>query len=145
MCEISKNIKLCSCLVEGNIAPVIHNKNSRRHKKNKILDISDAYKWTLYKYIGTKDLGMEGLLYMPSDKLGEYLTNEMMLSALNNEMCFDFDYQANEGDNLVIYHTERGSYNFLSFIYKNQKWKVDSYNGFTDMTEKINFGKVITE
>lgn len=145
MCESGKNIKLCTCLVGGTANAIIHNKNSRRHKKDQLLNSENIYMWTLYKYVGLQDWAMEGLLYPPSNKLGEYLTNELMLKELNNETCFDFDYKPNEGDNLEIYIDEQSVYSFLSFIYRNGQWKVDSYDCFVDKKERINYGKVVTE
>lgn len=145
MCKTGKNIKLCTCLVGGNTNTVIHNKNSRRHKKNPLINSDNIYKWTLYKYVGLHDWSMEGMLYLPSDKLGEDLTTEILLTELNNETCFDFEYQPNEGDNLVIYIDGESVYSFLSFIYRNGQWKAESYNGFIDKKERINYGKVVTE
>jgi hypothetical protein len=37
------------------ISIVIHHKKSRRHKKDKLLNLENIYKWTLYKYIGLQD------------------------------------------------------------------------------------------
>ena len=145
MCETGKNIKLCTCLVGGNINTIIHNKNSRRKKKDRLLNSDNIYKWTLYKYVGLQDWTMDGMLYPPTDKLGEYLTNEILIMGLNNETCFDFEYNPNEGDNLVIYTDEKSIYSFLSFIYRNGQWKADSYDGFIDKKERINYGKVVTE
>ena len=145
MCEIGKNIKLCSCLFEGNINTIIHNKNSRRHKKDKLLNPDKIYKWTLSKYAGFQDWKMNGMLYPPSDKLSEYLTNETILLGLNNENCFDFEYKPNEGDNLVVYCEEKSNYSFLSFIYKNGQWEADSYDSFIHKTERINYGKIVAE
>ena len=145
MCETGKNIKFCSCLVGGNINTIIHHKKSRRHKKDKLLNTSNIYKWTLYKYAGLQDWKMDGMLYPPSDKLGEYLTIETILSGLNNESCFHFEYKPSEGDNLVIYCEEKSNYDHLSFIYKNKQWEADSYDGFMHKTERINYGKVVAE
>lgn len=145
MCETGKNIKLCTCVVGGNTNTIIHNKNSRRHKKDRLLNSDKIYKWTLYKYVGLKDWTMEGMLYPPSDKLGEYLTREILITGLNNETCFDFEYKPNEGDNLVIYIDGESIYSFLSFIYRNGQWKADCYDDFIDKKERINYGKVVTE
>jgi hypothetical protein len=143
MCETGKNIKLCTCLARENTNTIIHYKNSKRHKKNRLLNPENIYKWTLYRYVGLKDSAMEGLLYPPSYKLGEYLTNEIVLTGINNETCFDFEYKPNEGDNLVIY-IDAESVSFMSFIYRNGQWKAASYDGFIDKEERINYGKVVT-
>jgi hypothetical protein len=145
MCKTTKNIRLCTCLVDGNIKTVIHHKNARRQKKDRLLDSNNAYKWTLYKYVGLQELTIDGMLLPPSDKLGEYLTNETILSELKNETCFDFEYQPNDGDNLLIYCESKSVYSFLSFIFRANQWEADTYDSFTHKTERINYGKVVAE
>lgn len=84
---------------------------------------------------------MDGMLYQPSAVLGN-LTNEYLVMTLNNEVCFDFEYVPNIGDNLIIYIDN--NYNeWLSFIYKINGWEADSYDGFIHKTEKIKNVKII--
>ena len=145
MCKTGKNIKFCTCIVDGNSDPIIHHKKSKRNKKEPPLNSDTIYKWTLYKYSGLEESTMEGLLFEPSDKLGEYLTNETLLLGLNTENCFDFEFIPSEGDNLVVYDSQKPSSCFLSFIYKSGHWNADSYDCFIHKIEKINHGKVVVE
>ncbi|WP_449397928.1 hypothetical protein [Chryseobacterium wanjuense] len=80
--------------------------------------------------------GIMGLLNMPSNKIGFSLTQEFVLDQINNKNCFDFEYQPKDGDNLQI-NFQRNKYwvEFLSFIYREDHWKVDSYYTFI---EKLN-------
>ena len=138
MCEIGKEIKLCTCIPNG-LNTIVHNKKAKE-KKNQ-----DKYTWTLYKYVGLTEYPMDGMLIYPDDALSETLSAEKMLEELNNRNCFDFSYNPNEGDNLQIYNPAKFIKKYLSFIYRNGKWIVDSYNSFTCDTEKINYGNVEVE
>ncbi|PIF34277.1 hypothetical protein CLU81_4915 [Flavobacterium sp. 9] len=139
MCETGKEIKLCTCVPDG-IDKIVHNKNSRRFKKNR-----NEFAWTLRKYVGDSKCTMDGRIIFPLDVLSEALTTEKMLEDLNNRNCFDFDYQPNEGDNLQIFTPHRYGREFLSFIYRNEQWIADYYDDLKDETEKINYGIVSFE
>lgn len=136
MCETGKEIKLCTCVPNG-MNRIVHNKNSRRFK-----NLPKEFTWTLRKYVGDSDCMMDGMITFPLDMISEDLTTEKMLVDLNNRNCFDFDYKPNEGDNLQIFTPEKYSRQFLSFIYRNDEWIADFYDGFRYETEKINHGKV---
>lgn len=135
MCEIGNEIKLCTCVPNG-LNAIVHNKKSRSRQNR------DKFTWTLNKYVGDSENMMDGMLIYPDSVLSENLTTERMLSELNDRNCFDFDYEPNEGDNLLIYNPEKYIKKYLSFIYRNGKWIADSYNKFRDKIEKINYGNV---
>ncbi|TPG45232.1 hypothetical protein [Flavobacterium pectinovorum] len=139
MCETGKEIKLCTCVPNG-IDKIVHNKKSRRFKH-----LRKEYTWTLEKYIGGTDFTMDGMIIFPNDSLSEDLTNESMLIVLNNRHSFDFNYEPKEGDNLQVFGPQSDFRKFLSFIYRNEKWITDYYDGFKDKTEKINYGTVTIE
>lgn len=136
MCETGKEIKLCTCVPDG-IDKIVHNKKSRRFK-----EFRNSFTWALEKYVGDSTCMMDGMIIFPIEALSDALTTEKMLVDLNNRNCFDFDYQPNEGDYLQIFTPHRYEQEFLSFIYRNQEWIADYYNGFRDETEKINYGIV---
>lgn len=139
MCETGKEIKLCTCVPNG-MNRIVHNKKSRRFKK-----FRNEFTWKLRKYVGDSNCMMDGMIIFPLDALSEDLTNEKMLTDLNHRNCFDFDYKPNEGDNLEIYTPHRYEREYLSFIFRNEEWIADYYDGFRDETEKINYGIVYFE
>lgn len=129
MCNITSVLTFCTCTPN-----VIHNKHSRRHKK---AIAQEGYTWTLNRYVGQITFCMEGLLNAPSTHLEAELTNELILTHLNTFSCFDFAYEPQEGDNLVVRSNQPQRYDFLSFIFRTGKWTVDHYNPFHDQTDRI--------
>lgn len=127
---------LCTCAPE--VDKIVHHKKSRRHK-NKVLP--DKLTWTLYRYLGAYDSGMDGMLMEPSYRITAELTFEYILAELNARNCFDFEYSPNEGDNLIV----RGPHGFMSFIYATNSWTYEMYNCFQERTEFIKKGHVRIE
>ncbi len=152
MCKNDLNIHFCTCKSKKQ-EKIVHNKNSRRFKRqfdeNEYL--RKKFTWVLSRYIKEHYNGIDGLIYPPDNKLTEDLTLDFFLQKLNSDVkLFDFEYIPKEGDNLVI-RTEyinkkvknknRDSlHEYLSFIYKENKWISDFYNFFYDQTEDINEG-----
>ncbi|SFD49100.1 hypothetical protein [Flavobacterium phragmitis] len=136
MCENVKEIKLCTCIINDNDTVISH-KRFTKYKSKKRND----YIWVLERYVGYANTTMDGMIIFPLDTLNESLSTKKMLEELNSRNCFDFEYNPSEGDNLEIFAP--GSYDRkLSFIYRNEEWTADHYNGFLHETEKINFGRV---
>ena len=131
MCQNGKKIVLCTCAPKT----IIHNKKSRRNK-HKVLP--EKLTWTLYRYLGSYDSGMDGMLMEPTENIGAALTYEYLLGELNTRNCFDFDYTPNYGDNLYFY----GPNGFISFIYRDNKWAYDMYNCFSERTELMKKGHI---
>jgi hypothetical protein len=142
MCEIGKKLKLCTCLINGNLDTVVHNKNSRRHKKNAKSDSGRIYLWILKKVVGPSELVMDGMVIKPDDALEKNLTADNLLDELNQRNCFDFEFTPDEGDNLEIYEDNKSHRRFISFLYIKGMWTIGDYNDFVYKTEKINFGNV---
>ena len=127
MCNFEKGFILCTC-EEDKEKPVIHNKNSRRNKKNQTND-SQMYRWYLYEFVEKHALRMVGKYVLPASDLGKGLTAEWVLLNLNDGNCFDFDYTPKEGDNLVIRASHRAGLR-LSFIFREGTWREDHYDVF---------------
>jgi len=118
------------------ILPTVHNKKSRRNSNNPNLTQKDWY-WKMYRYVGErKDGWMEKIfMAMPRHWLSEDINSVTILSILNNEDCFCFDYIPLEGDNIQISFDliESGSNKrsfggaYLSFIYRKSSWVEDFY------------------
>jgi len=154
MCKKDIKIHFCTChnKTEEKVK-IIHNKNSRRFKKkfNKDEYLQKRLTWSLWKYVKSGYSGIDGMVIMPEEKLTKDITSEFLLKELNNNTkLFDFDYNPNEGDNLIIrseYINKKikgrnrlDTYEYLSFIYKKSIWKKDFYNVFYDSTEEIATG-----
>ena len=147
MCDFNNGMKLCTCedvkikyrkqdlyrKVKGELVKIPNKKND---------DIPLIYIWYLYKYIGTdEDNMMLGQYILPSNDLGNGLNSEWIALNLNIENCFDFDYNPNEGDNLIIgQNVEMSTY--ISFIFKNGEWIIEHYDPFSEITEHILDGKI---
>jgi hypothetical protein len=143
MCDVGKKIKFCSCLTAEDIDVFEAYKELKHNLKQTISTSMQPLTWTLYKHLGHEASALVGMLKMPSTELLNSLTNEYVLSQINNSNCFDFDYAPSEGDNLKI-EQQRNEYSseFLSFIFRNGKWRADSYYTFTERIEAFNYGKV---
>lgn len=141
MCESVKGLKFCSCLENGKNT-IFNHKKSRSHKDKAAIKSDRIYRWALSRYIGDSDFQMDGLLMEPAYRLNQDITDMDLLSELNNRNCFDFDYTANQGDNLEVWAIPNGNNAPMSFIFESGKWKIAQYNKFTDKTEKINQGNL---
>ncbi|KQS92771.1 hypothetical protein [Chryseobacterium sp. Leaf394] len=141
MCEISNQLKFCTCLDEKSIENINFQKKLEKLYKKQLPKSKEPFSWILYEYKGSEDSGMMGLLNMPSEKIGFSLSEGFVLDEINNKNCFDFDYRPKEGDNLQI-NFQRNKYwtEFLSFIFRNGNWEADSYYTFTEIIEPKNYG-----
>lgn len=136
MCENAANITFCTCEPKPS---AVHNKNSRRARKDKAVQEVRSYRWSLHKITGLSQQTLDGLLIEPNHEFSKELTGESILKEINRRNCFDFDYEPNQGDSLEIY--ESGG-RFISFIFEKEKWIIGSPNPFTHQVTKINSGSV---
>lgn len=149
MCESDLEIHFCTCAsMQKEIFPSqFRNIDNNRNEYEKTRLI-----WKFYGYIGEKDSIMMGDMIMPVDQMDQDLTTNFLIKQLNSGNSFDFDYSPAQVDNLeirkeYIYKKEKGQprrdlYNFISFIYRNRKWKDDVYNVFSDKIKRLNKGKI---
>ncbi|WCM41040.1 hypothetical protein MG290_08710 [Flavobacterium sp. CBA20B-1] len=93
-------MELCTCsdLNTNKIQGLYSDEISRLGKK----EFLKVIKWKLNRFLGAEWNGMDGLMIMPSQNLINELTENFILGELNIENCFDFEYQPNEGDNLIF-------------------------------------------
>jgi hypothetical protein len=138
MCDFEKGFILCTCAPEAK--PIVHNQNSRRHKK-KQADQPQEYRWFLAEFVETYEALMEGIYQFPRSDIGQGLTAEWVLLHLNYEKCFDFDYTPQEGDNLVINQPNNPSF-YLSFIFQDGIWIEDHYSHFSTLLKLKQVGTV---
>ncbi|MBL7730110.1 MAG: hypothetical protein JNM88_02955 [Chitinophagaceae bacterium] len=136
MCHPISGFKLCTCANE----PVIHNKNSRRNKKN--TSNNPVYKWHLLRYERRQPSGEIGLVKMPASDIGNGLTATAVLEQLNTVNCFDFDYTPQEKDELHIQKDDQWE-EYLAFSYQQGKWVAGALSDpFNDVMENIGEGKL---
>lgn len=109
MCQLSENLKLCTCN-----------------------DVSEGDNWwALYRNNPEKQEIIMGELLLPNDFSPEdYKNEELLLSLLNAHQCFDFEYNPQNKDRLVLHFSQSQGGRFLyhSFEYKSKKWKVIEYH-----------------
>ena len=140
MCEPIQGFILCSCFKDR---PVIHHKNSRRHKKKRAGEPQvKQYNWHLLRYEGTFDSGEVGRVIMPSHSIGNGLTDEFVQEKLNSGNCFDFDFVPREKDSLMI--QEDGVQSpYLGFYFKNGRWEIGyGFSAFDDIMKDFGKGMV---
>ncbi|RYE54743.1 MAG: hypothetical protein EOP48_11660 [Sphingobacteriales bacterium] len=138
MCDPIKGFKLCTCVNE----PVVHNKNSRRYKKQNPGKKPEVFKWQLLRYVKTEYSGEMGSVRMPSHDLGRGLTEQYVVQKLNEENCFDFDYTPQERDSLAIQVDDRWDF-YLAFTFKNGQWMIGrDFDAFNDVMKELGEGKL---
>lgn len=140
MCQNAATITFCTCEPKPS---AVHNKNSRRARKDKAVQEVQSYRWSLHKITGVSEQTMDGLLIEPDHAFNGELTAESILKELNTRNCFDFAYEPNDGDSLGI--VENGVGKFISFIFESGKWTIGSPNPFTHQVTKLNSGSVCFE
>lgn len=141
MCELSNQLKFCTCLEKEDIELINIHKKLDKFRKKKLPKSKERFSWILYEYKGSEDTGLMGLLNLPSEKIGFSLTEHFVLKELNNKNCFDFNYNPKDGDNLQInYQRDKSWTEFLSFIFRENMWKAQSYDPFIEKIEPKNYG-----
>ena len=111
MCEISQNLKLCTC-------------NDGSEAENY---------WVLYRYHKDKNMMIVGEIMLPEFfSETDYKNQELLLSLLNEGQCFDFEYIPQTKDRLLIRLTKPTNKQEVShgFEYNKGKWNVEEYDVF---------------
>ncbi|OJJ16786.1 hypothetical protein BKI52_33310 [marine bacterium AO1-C] len=96
--------------------------------------------WTLRRHTAERSM-LDGMLELPASHLGEELTTDYVLSQLNAQNCFDFAYQPQKGDNLVITSNQNLA-GYLSCVYENGQWEQGHLSPFDYQLETIEEGKI---
>jgi hypothetical protein len=104
MCDIKNGFKLCTC--KGAIP-----KNT-------------SY-WRLKRFKGNDSIFsfIIGKVYIPEEISKNY---HLISQNINQENCFDFDYQPHEGDRLEI-HIFPNEFEHLNYVFsfEDNEWKID--------------------
>lgn len=103
MCDLTNGLRLCSCNAE--------------QLPNEAID------WILQrKDKSLTPRNLRGKAAVPKFSEQELSQKEQILNLLNNNNCFDFDYQPQEGDFLRL---RLNSDKWAAFRFQNQVWKND--------------------
>lgn len=118
MCEISDELKLCTC-------------SNAEELENY---------WVLYRYNKDKNELIVGQPILPRDITVEELINkDIFCEFLNKKNCFDFEYQPQNNDRLLISLLDSTNKDFdeeytesiaYGFEYRNGKWNIKDYETF---------------
>ncbi len=135
MCQVSQNIRFCSCA--DKLA------EATKHLK------SIYYVWTIERISGINDFAMDGLLMEDPKQLDE-LSAESILKKLNSQNLFDFEYKPQDNDSLEIkrknpkkrYQKKKLIGTHLNFYYLLNKWHIGYPNVFTYAYETYKNGKI---
>jgi len=151
VCAQDHSLQLCSCsdISSEKIKKLFSSELIQLKRKESF----HLIKWKLHKYIKYEWSGMDGILFLPTDKLTSEITTNYLCAEMNNRNCFDFPFSPTEGDT-IIFEVEtinksgrplkkQAGYLFTSLIFRNKKWTIDSYNAFYDKTEEIKKGILV--
>ena len=115
MCEISDELKLCTCSNAEELGNY----------------------WVLYRYNKDKNELIVGEILLPRIiTLEEIRNKDILLALLNKNNCFDFEYQPQNKDRLLISLQTNAEEDFeeesiaYGFEYRNGKWKIKDYETF---------------
>ncbi len=115
MCEISDELKLCTCSNAEELGNY----------------------WVLYRYNKDKNELIVGEILLPRIiTLEEIRNKDILLALLNKINCFDFEYQPQNKDRLLISLQTNAEEDFeeesiaYGFEYRNGKWKIKDYETF---------------
>jgi len=150
MCKQDYKIHLCTCsnVSSSGIKNILED-DLIKLKRNQTFNL---IKWKLNRFMRNEWIGLDGLLFKPTDKLTTQITSVFLQDEMNLRNCFDFNYTPKQGDN-IIFELEVINKNgkpiknqsvnkFISLIYKNSKWNIDWYDPFYNTTEGIYKGIV---
>lgn len=136
MCSTINHLQLCSCSGENVTQEKLY--EEARGSNGKILI------WALHKYLGRKESRIMGKIIPAITQLNETITLEFVLEELNTRNCFDFEYTPQPNDKLTISTYIDNNYNYMTVLFKKEKWVLGTHPAFTSRLELINYGKAIT-
>jgi len=109
-------------------------------------ELIKGIKWTLDRFIRSKDSKRTGKLMQPCNDLGSDINIEHIIIEMNKKNCFDFDYSPKEKD---CFHLNNGLdnpyYKYFSLIYIDGMWIQGSNPAFgRTITDNIAKGTIKT-
>jgi len=138
MCQPDQHLMFCTCADEVKIK-TIKNRYGDTYTQ-KVFPKYIQFIWTLKHHTLQSGI-LDGMLELPSSHLGNQLASADVLEQLNQRNCFDFTYQPQEGDTLVISSNQKIA-GYLSFIFENGQWVRGHVSPFEYQLKTIEEGKV---
>lgn len=137
MCKNKIHFTLCTCLTK---------ETTQGEKSFKIL-------WKLNRFVKHEWIGMDGMVIEPIKMFTHQITHEFIKEEMNARNCFDFDYNPEEGDSIILEYFQNSKRKktkkmnqpkngYMSFIFKKDQWIIENYNPFYDQTQELNKGLV---
>lgn len=126
MCTPNTELQFCTC-TEGDI-----------------YETKDIYIWALYRYHGSREPLIRGKVMMPVKDFENGISAENMISKVNHENIFDFDYTPQERDTLYISFNakNRTEYKYFTLIFRDGVWQKGNNPVFGSIEEEIAKGKI---
>lgn len=126
MCTPNTELQFCTC-IEGDI-----------------YEIKDIYIWTLRSFVGSKESKIRGKIMKSIEDFENGISTENIISKLNTENIFDFDYIPKENDTLHISFnaTNRAEYKYFSLIFRNKIWQEGRNPAFASIEREITKGEL---
>lgn len=149
MCKPDREIQFCTC---ASIAPIPYPVDPDKGGLKQDEYNKTHFIWRLNRYMGKKNSQMLGQMIMPLQHLSDELTIDKLIMEFCRKDIFDFEYEPNESDELIIreeyiYKSVKGHQRpelneFMSLIYKDSCWQDDYYNIFEDRTRMFKKGVI---
>ena len=133
MCIPGEEFKLCSCKDDSDFKVLGPTGGFWYRQK-------PAFVWTLQRRIEGKTSSVDGFFVSPKVQLKDRLTSDFVCWQLNSRNCFDFDYEAANGDTLVIRDVQ-SKLSYMAFSFKDGYWLKSMALNF-DIVETIDEGSV---
>ncbi|MFV0680059.1 hypothetical protein [Ottowia sp.] len=150
MCDFYGGFKLCTCDVQGiELDTRAPSHPWMRIKHNQPADFVGPqplhYLWMLHHAHGEDVEGTTmGRAILPSRSVGRGLDADWLCYLLNQQHCFDFDYQPQQQDTLTLFPSYQ-SLGYLSAVYLDGRWCDYAYI-FSDMDfQAVGHGLVLPE
>ncbi|ANF49534.1 hypothetical protein A0O34_02740 [Chryseobacterium glaciei] len=126
MCTPNTELQFCTC-VEGDI-----------------YEVKDIYIWTLSMYIDSKKSMIRGKIMKSTEDFENGISAENIISKLNEENIFDFEYTPKERDTLHIsFNAEnREEYKYFSLIFRDGIWRKGRNPVFVSVEKSIAKGEL---
>jgi hypothetical protein len=126
MCTPNTELQFCTC-VQGDI-----------------YEIKDIYIWTLSSYLGTKESMIRGKIMKSTEDFENGISAENIISKLNHENIFDFEYLPKERDTLDINFNakNRTEYKYFTLIFRDGIWQKGRNLAFVSIQKEIAQGEI---
>lgn len=141
MCSFEGEILFCTCSHLSN-----ENSTDKKDTNSKNTELYWQIIRVCYKDIDLFEME-HGRSVIPSESINDFLATDI-LHKLNNSHCFDFDYQAQDNDYLLITKRKPNledyshSFPYLCFVFEKNVWTIDTFDEFNTVLTGIKNGRL---